>query len=179
MDFLSLRDSFRPHHEAGLNSSYNIFRWYRAGWGRYTQSDPIFNLFVKIPDPDLYAYVHGNPIRWADPLGLITTIQCNGNDDYEVVNDNNKCDRECTEQHEMSHITDWKSRYGADSCRNRPKGYIPLGGTGYEDFLRASECKGYKIGLGCRFRLSQTGCCPDAASGMQNDEFHLQRLNCD
>jgi RHS repeat-associated protein len=24
----------------GNSDSYNIFRWYRAGWGRYTQSDP-------------------------------------------------------------------------------------------------------------------------------------------
>ena len=31
-----------PGQEAGSGeSSYNIFRWYRAGWGRYTQSDPL------------------------------------------------------------------------------------------------------------------------------------------
>ncbi len=45
--------------------SYNVFRWYRAGWGRYTQADPLglnggFNHF---------AYVLGNPNSVADPLG--------------------------------------------------------------------------------------------------------------
>ena len=24
-----------------LCATYNIFRWYRAGWGRYSQGDPI------------------------------------------------------------------------------------------------------------------------------------------
>jgi hypothetical protein len=25
----------------GTEENYNIFRWYRDGWGRYTQSDPL------------------------------------------------------------------------------------------------------------------------------------------
>lgn len=25
----------------GAEENYNVFRWYRAGWGRYTQADPI------------------------------------------------------------------------------------------------------------------------------------------
>jgi len=46
--------------------SYNIFRWYRAGWGRYTQADPAefeggFNL---------YAYSLNNPIARFDSNGL-------------------------------------------------------------------------------------------------------------
>ncbi|MEN8163634.1 MAG: RHS repeat-associated core domain-containing protein [Acidobacteriota bacterium] len=45
---------------------YNVFRWYRGGWGRYLQADPIglqggVNLFV---------YVGGNPVGAIDPLGL-------------------------------------------------------------------------------------------------------------
>lgn len=45
---------------------YNIFRWYRASWGRYTQADPI----GRHGDPNLYTYVLGNPTRYIDPLGL-------------------------------------------------------------------------------------------------------------
>ena len=46
----------------------NIFRWYRAGWGRYTQSDPVglaggFNLF---------GYAAGNPLMRIDPLGRVS-----------------------------------------------------------------------------------------------------------
>jgi RHS repeat-associated protein len=72
MDFLSLRDSFRPHHEAGLNSSYNIFRWYRAGWGRYTQADP---LGIE-GDPHPYPYALNNPVRFIDLLGLSVEVCC-------------------------------------------------------------------------------------------------------
>lgn len=25
----------------GTEENYNVFRWYRAGWGRYTQADPL------------------------------------------------------------------------------------------------------------------------------------------
>jgi RHS repeat-associated protein len=46
---------------------YNIFRWYRGGWGRYTQADPI-GLRVS---PNLFIYVGGNPIGWLDPYGAV------------------------------------------------------------------------------------------------------------
>jgi uncharacterized protein RhaS with RHS repeats len=49
-------------------TSYNIFRWYRAAWGRYTQADPI-GLQAGV---NLYGYVEGNPINREDPLGLIS-----------------------------------------------------------------------------------------------------------
>jgi hypothetical protein len=29
------------HGMAGVEESYNIFRWYKGGWGRYTQADPL------------------------------------------------------------------------------------------------------------------------------------------
>ncbi|HKO55331.1 MAG TPA: RHS domain-containing protein, partial [Thermoanaerobaculia bacterium] len=32
-----------PGQEAEGERSYNIFRWYRGGWGRYTQADPLFS----------------------------------------------------------------------------------------------------------------------------------------
>ena len=47
-------------------NAYNIFRWYRAGWGRYTQSDPIgFRGGLN-----LFSYADGNPVIWTDPHGL-------------------------------------------------------------------------------------------------------------
>src|SRR5205814_1785590 len=46
--------------------AYNIFRWYRGGWGRYTQPDPL----VPNYDGSLYAYANGTPLTAVDPLGL-------------------------------------------------------------------------------------------------------------
>jgi RHS repeat-associated protein len=45
--------------------SYNIFRWYRSGWGRYTQADPT-GLAAGL---NLYAYALENPNSLVDTLG--------------------------------------------------------------------------------------------------------------
>jgi RHS repeat-associated protein len=55
-----------------LKRNYNIFRWYRAGWGRYTQADPLSSTG---PVPDLYTYGAANPLRYYDPTGLVTVNQ--------------------------------------------------------------------------------------------------------
>lgn len=59
--------------------SNNIFRWYRAGWGRFTSADPIA---FQGGDTNLYRYVVSNPLRFTDPLGLKVRICCRplGND---------------------------------------------------------------------------------------------------
>lgn len=48
--------------EEGGEVAYNIFRWYRAGWGRYTQADPLGD--------DIFRYAASNPITYSDPRGL-------------------------------------------------------------------------------------------------------------
>ncbi|HEV2721302.1 MAG TPA: RHS repeat-associated core domain-containing protein, partial [Thermoanaerobaculia bacterium] len=55
----------------GTGQSYNIFRWYRSGWGRYTQPDP-FGLFGSM---NLYSYANGDPVLAIDLLGL-KVYQC-------------------------------------------------------------------------------------------------------
>ena len=52
--------------DASTDRSYNIFRWYRSGWGRYTQADPI-GLTVGL---NLFAYGNGSPVTVGDRLGL-------------------------------------------------------------------------------------------------------------
>jgi RHS repeat-associated protein len=52
-------------------TAYNIFRWYRSGWGRYTQPDPLGLETDRHP----YRYVYNNPIKNIDPLGL-DTVGC-------------------------------------------------------------------------------------------------------
>ncbi len=57
-------------YTAGRSGTYyNIFRWYRAGWGRYAQADPV----GLQAGTNLFTYVHGNPISLRDPLGLFCT----------------------------------------------------------------------------------------------------------
>jgi len=49
----------------GNGLSYNYFRDYEAGTGRYVESDPI----GLRGDINIYAYVVGNPTKWIDPAG--------------------------------------------------------------------------------------------------------------
>ena len=49
--------------------SYNIFRWYRNGWGRYTQPEPIHPVLPEMPNVG-FGYANGNPLSETDPLGL-------------------------------------------------------------------------------------------------------------
>ena len=46
--------------------SYNIHRWYRGGWGRYSQADPV----GASRSANLFSYVLGHPLIFSDPLGL-------------------------------------------------------------------------------------------------------------
>lgn len=83
-----------PGQEASTDASgmeYNIFRWYRAEWGRYTQADPIlsaaFNESLTIvmngetPMPDYgsyawYTYASDRPTTHIDGLGLKDYMHC-------------------------------------------------------------------------------------------------------
>ena len=44
---------------------HNVFRWYQAGWGRYTQADPVAWLGFVPP----YGYANDNPLRFTDATG--------------------------------------------------------------------------------------------------------------
>jgi RHS repeat-associated protein len=55
----------------GTEENYNVFRWYRAGWGRYTQADPI-SLAMGM---NLFRYATDDPLSYSDPLGLVAWSQ--------------------------------------------------------------------------------------------------------
>jgi RHS repeat-associated protein len=62
--FPGQEDAYMTRGDVG--DYYNIFRWYRAGWGRYTQADPIpFERAHRA-----YSYVESNPENGVDPRGL-------------------------------------------------------------------------------------------------------------
>jgi len=56
----------------GPEENFNIFRWYKGGWGRYTQPDPI----GLESETNLYAYALSNPLLATDPLGLAAKVCC-------------------------------------------------------------------------------------------------------
>jgi uncharacterized protein RhaS with RHS repeats len=149
----------------------NYFRDYDPQTGRYIESDPIG---LKGGGYSTYVYAVDDPILYTDPTGLAvaSTIQCDGKGEYEIVNNNKGCDADCTRAHEQSHISDWKRRYGTESCRNKAKGYLPLGGPGYDLFLKQSECKAYGVGKACREKLG-CQCKKNAVGGIQRDNSEI------
>jgi RHS repeat-associated protein len=61
-----LRFPGQEYDEQTPERAYNIFRWYRQGWGRYSQSDPL----GRAGDRHAYTYGNGNPLVYLDALGL-------------------------------------------------------------------------------------------------------------
>lgn len=49
----------------GTEENYNIFRWYRAGWGRYTQADPL-------SVAGMGHFAQGKFSRWSGPERYLT-----------------------------------------------------------------------------------------------------------
>jgi hypothetical protein len=86
------------------------------------------------------------------------TIVCDGAGDYRVALNSwagAPCGVEaCVRLHEESHAADWRKRW-PDGCKNadgtpKPDGAdIPLGGPGYDEFLRKSECDAHTVEIPC------------------------------
>jgi RHS repeat-associated protein len=72
-----------PGQEQNGELSYNIFRWYRAGWGRYTQADPMIK--VDRSRTDVYSYVEGRPITHVDPFGLFGQKGCCPDEELQEI----------------------------------------------------------------------------------------------
>jgi len=80
------------------------------------------------------------------------TIRCQGGALVPRIKDRG-ADMKCTEAHEQQHVDDWKKRYGDDVCVGVPDGALPMGGEGYYEFIRSSECRAYRVGWACRENL--------------------------
>jgi hypothetical protein len=99
-----------------------------------------------------------------------------------VQNNNSGPDKSCTQAHEESHMADWKGRYGNNLCEGVADGKLPVGGDGYTEFLRKSECKAYKVGKACRENLLKTASDADKPaiqSGIDRDNAQLASNSCD
>jgi RHS repeat-associated protein len=68
--------------DASTDRSYNIFRWYRSVWGRYTQGDPLEMLPYgsrvgsnRLPN-QTFGYADANPVLRLDVDGLSPCKSC-------------------------------------------------------------------------------------------------------
>ncbi len=121
--------------------------------------------------------VQGTPVAVSTTAN---TIKCESGN-LVVQNNNSGPDRACTDAHESSHMEDWKARYGDDLCDGVSDGELPLGGDGYDDFLRQSECKGYRVGKTCREGMLESASDADRPaidSAIARDEAQIA-ANCD
>ncbi|HEX8251869.1 MAG TPA: RHS repeat-associated core domain-containing protein [Thermoanaerobaculia bacterium] len=67
-----LRLPGQEYDEQRPETAYNIFRWYRAGWGRYTEADPL----GEREDTHVFRYAANNPVLVFDSLGLAAEVVC-------------------------------------------------------------------------------------------------------
>jgi RHS repeat-associated protein len=154
--------------QAGLHQ--NMARDYDSAVGRYVESDPL-GLKAGV---NTYAYVGSNPASFDDPTGLAAgTIQCDGKGEYEIIlskEQQSACDVEWAKAHERAHIDDYKKRFGNDSCRNKPRGYVPgfYMDPAFREFVRKSECHAYKVGKVCDQKLLKSSC-PNCKSTARYD----------
>lgn len=122
--------------------------------------------------------VTGTPVA-VDPNA--NTIKCQGGR-LVVQNNNTGPDRECTQRHEEQHKQDWETRYGPDLCTGVDDGKLPLSGEGYDEFLRQSECRAYRVGKACREQLLTTASAADKPAieqAIARDEAQLAANSCD
>jgi hypothetical protein len=111
----------------------------------------------------------------------LNSIVCRGGR-LVVQNTNTGPDRACTQAHEEQHIADWKARYGKNLCSGVSDGSLPVGGDGYADFLRQSECKAYRIGKACRQKLLETASDADKPAirrAIARDDIQLRSNSCE
>src|SRR6266850_3918214 len=113
------------------------------------------------------------------------TIVCNGSGGYRVQLNSwagAKCGIEdCVRRHEESHARDWSKRW-PNGCVGKADGdQIPLGGPGYDDFLKKSECDAYTTEVPCEEAAlaSASKECKPYVQGVLDDTKKQQKKYCE
>jgi RHS repeat-associated protein len=169
---------------------YYGYRFYDPLTQRWPSRDPI----GERGGLNLYEFAWNNPVDYFDHFGLFVkptdyppadpndnTIICY-NGKLTIQNKNKGPDRKCTGVHEYTHLQDWLKRYGDDVCKGQKNGTTPVGGDGYDEFLRQSECKAYKAGKKCREDLLKNCNEKDRDAiqrGIDRDNEQLKKHKCD
>lgn len=169
------------YYDAETGTNYNVFRTFEPSAARYLQPDPTgFDGGIG-----LFAYVGGNPLNYIDPLGLSDsegTVLCDGNGGFKIINNDHSVARQCTQQHEQSHVDDLK-KWAPNVCKGKSEGYPPgpdVDQMSHDPYspvpsypLQRSECAAYRKGLQC------DSTCPGAAAQVKRDKRELDLYKCD
>lgn len=163
-----------------MTTKYNIFRWYKGGWGRYTQVDPLaVQRYVTEP----YGYALANPLRNFDPTGLWTTsnktrpepgentIVCDGAGrvvPHIDIRDplQRLCLTHCARLHEETHARD-ANQQSPGVCRGQPAGVMVFASN--RDERNASEFHAWDI---------FTKCLETEVGRRPRDDYQRQRSEC-
>lgn len=122
----------------------NVFRWYRAGWGRYTQRDPL-DFFAPATRSTRnsrffhpYAYADQDPVALMDSRGLDVGKGATGT--YL------KCLKNCQEIYatEIGKCI-WERRLDEMSCANGLMACVSRWSMGLPPILQPNCRKGYEI----------------------------------
>ena len=110
----------------GNEASYNVFRWYRSGWGRYTQADPIGSLDLaavatsslsSVLTRNTFGYASANPVARIDRRGLYDCF-------YSISAHTMTCNPTEDEAHPQFHGSDYVSGNDKSArcpdCQNNP-----------------------------------------------------------
>ena len=191
-DTSAITNNFRfpgQYYDTERENSYNYHRDYNPAVGRYFESDTIG---IKEGQNHLYAYVNGNPINYADPLGMYkcitrnytanpnsATIVCNGAGGVTVqmgwCDTAGKCLKKCCKVHENSHKKDCSNK---NVCAGKKAG-TQVAFANLND-LKKSECKAYKADLKCTIaNLKKKECCnekQDLENNKESDERQIKTM---
>jgi RHS repeat-associated protein len=142
---------------------YNIHRWYRSAWGRYTQGDPLGvggvdhfskrdyhpqigpwiskdNKDVGAGDTNLYAYVQGNPVNSIDPDGLATLPNGPSGLGPEWQLDPNHQDPNGERFRDPEgNVLDWHPAHGGKGWKDRDHWHYRPGGKGGKQHLKPGD----------------------------------------
>jgi hypothetical protein len=123
------------------------------------------------------------PLPPEQPDGA-ATIVCDGQGGYQpqlnFYSDAPCGITECVTDHELSHANDWAAQF-PDGCDGQPEGgEIPLGGPGYDDFLKASECDAYTREANCERKLLEDASpeCKPYLEKLLDDRIEQQKKAC-
>jgi len=183
---------------SGTLASANVMRFSSKPWVSFAGSatSGLYYYGFRFADPYLQRWLNRDPLgergginlyefAWNDPVDLFdrfglfvkptdfppagnknTVICYNGK--LTIQNKKKGPGRKCYGVHEYSHLQDWLKRYGEDVCKGQKNGTTPVGGDGYDEFLRQSECKAYKADKKC-FEDLLKNCKPKDKDALQNE----------